>query len=539
MRLLILFIVLFSIVGQAAATDYYVSTTGSNTNGGTSPANAWLHPALAVNNATAGDTIYLIDGTWEGEHIDFDGKQGNVTHPITLTKYNGTVILNNSYIEASGTTPLDSYITISDITVCNYYGGDGIAFRYSDNIIISNIEVYNVSGEAINLYECTNSIIRDSLVYNTGWNSIGISSQVHDVHDILIENNTIHDSSFNGTNHNTLDFFNYLSDASMHDVTVMNNVIYNATQALLYFHTGSTGTNFSNFNISNNVFHDSGSGGYVFTNFLVDSIFINNTIYNSGIKTDLGVFDNVTYRNNTIYSPNSGDQQFTLIMSDLANVTHTSINDNCSTFRAMNGVFVVQDAYLNTYSVRGSGLGLEVKYSEGNIFTETGSDSPIYYPKHSNWTTTDDNIRTIIKYNTTLKPITGYLTAIVNTYADDVYNFTIDSSVAANPTWINITTANASTNYSLYRDGSFFDVAESGIDSIVSFYYDVVGGDEWSSHDFQIEYNSTGTSTFVPDTSKNYFGTPRTTYQNGTSAFLGTQPTPSHIICNISVRGYT
>ena len=79
-------------VGLTSAADYYVSTTGDNANDGLSIENAWATPSFAINNLTAGDTLYLINGTWYNETCTFQAS-GNATHPITVTAYNGTPTL--------------------------------------------------------------------------------------------------------------------------------------------------------------------------------------------------------------------------------------------------------------------------------------------------------------------------------------------------------------------------------------------------------------------------------------------------------------
>ncbi|NQE44619.1 hypothetical protein C5S31_01180, partial [ANME-1 cluster archaeon GoMg2] len=65
-------VLLFAGIGIVGATaDYYVATWGCDDNKGTSVDEPWQHPSYAAQQAQAGDTIYLIDGTWYDEHIVF------------------------------------------------------------------------------------------------------------------------------------------------------------------------------------------------------------------------------------------------------------------------------------------------------------------------------------------------------------------------------------------------------------------------------------------------------------------------------------
>src|SRR5687768_18517328 len=59
----ILFIQLITFAADAAGATYYLSTTGSNSNSGTSSA-PWKTFSFAVAQLQAGDTLLLKDGTY-------------------------------------------------------------------------------------------------------------------------------------------------------------------------------------------------------------------------------------------------------------------------------------------------------------------------------------------------------------------------------------------------------------------------------------------------------------------------------------------
>jgi hypothetical protein len=66
---------------------YYVSTTGSNSNNGITPATAWKTITYAASMATTpGDTVYIKNGVYHDEEIRIFGS-GNSTHPISFIGY--------------------------------------------------------------------------------------------------------------------------------------------------------------------------------------------------------------------------------------------------------------------------------------------------------------------------------------------------------------------------------------------------------------------------------------------------------------------
>ena len=83
-RFAVIVFMLLAATGVASATDYYVATGGNNSLDGQSIANAWQHPSYAAQQVQAGDTIFLLDGTWYDEEIIF-ANSGNETNRITLT----------------------------------------------------------------------------------------------------------------------------------------------------------------------------------------------------------------------------------------------------------------------------------------------------------------------------------------------------------------------------------------------------------------------------------------------------------------------
>ena len=62
---------------------YYVKTDGNDAGNGLTMETAWQRPSFAAAKADVGDTIFLLDGTWNDEHVVFK-RSGIDVAPITL-----------------------------------------------------------------------------------------------------------------------------------------------------------------------------------------------------------------------------------------------------------------------------------------------------------------------------------------------------------------------------------------------------------------------------------------------------------------------
>ena len=95
------------LAGSASGMDYYVSTTGSDTNPG-SLAEPFATIQHAVSVMIPGDTCYIRGGTYR-EAVNLSGVAGMSDAPITLTRYqdeevilSGTVEINSNWTQHSG-----------------------------------------------------------------------------------------------------------------------------------------------------------------------------------------------------------------------------------------------------------------------------------------------------------------------------------------------------------------------------------------------------------------------------------------------------
>ena len=240
-----LFFWLFAGTGVASATDYYVATWGSDSGSGTIE-EPWQHPSYAAQQAEAGDTIYLVDGTWYDEYIVFanSGTEGN---PIIMTAHNGTPTLNGvdesgiaitinkehihitnlkieKYLVGIYPTSAANHICISDNTIdtkhdCIEIHGDNIKVH---NNILQAQEVTAV-GQSTQPYK-DGLIYSDNTVLGSGWNGLTFTAS---------RNSIAFGNSVTGTHHNGMQI-GYGTGAGAFDNTFKNNTVYNVSDNCYY-----------------------------------------------------------------------------------------------------------------------------------------------------------------------------------------------------------------------------------------------------------------------------------------------------------------
>lgn len=134
MRGLVLALIM-SLSGPCYATDYWVSTTGSDAANGLTTGTAWLTWSKAVSTAVAGDTVTFRNGTWTVGQITFNNA-GTVNSRVTFraeNKYqaiiastsscNPSLNFNKSYITLDGfrLTVAASDVQCTSGTTANYH----------------------------------------------------------------------------------------------------------------------------------------------------------------------------------------------------------------------------------------------------------------------------------------------------------------------------------------------------------------------------------------------------------------------------------
>ncbi len=220
--------------GQTQGTTYYISTTGSDSNSGTSPTSSWR--SLSPVNAkvfTAGDSILFEGGKTFSGSLFFD-ECGQSNQRITISSYGS----GRATIQA----PLDS----SGIKVYNC-GGYTIS-----NLILSGDSASTNLGTGLEFVTDTTSptVYRGVSITGTdiyGFSGHGIAftsfsgAQTTGYADVTISNNTVHDNRWDGIVTWGTQRTSAAQDLKFSNFMVSDNKTYNnpGSSAITWIHSGS------------------------------------------------------------------------------------------------------------------------------------------------------------------------------------------------------------------------------------------------------------------------------------------------------------
>ncbi|WP_336077624.1 right-handed parallel beta-helix repeat-containing protein [Paenibacillus sp. 203] len=214
---------------SAAGTEYYVATSGSDSNAGTNDA-PWKTLQHAADVAPAGSTVYVRGGVYN-QKLKITRSGSASQGPIVFTNY-GTesAIIDGSGLPVSGNEGL---IELADV---NYVTVQGFEIRNfttaSKNVVPVGIYVHG-SGGFINL---SNNKIHDikNTVTPTGKDRLG-----RDAHGIAV--------------------YGTKAPASIHDLTISGNELYNlvlgSSESLVL------NGNVDGFAVTDNLIHDNDNIG--------------------------------------------------------------------------------------------------------------------------------------------------------------------------------------------------------------------------------------------------------------------------------------
>jgi len=134
-KFLLTYILIFSFIQLFSQTTYYVAPSasgGSNSNAGTSLAAPFETLAHAIDQLTAGDILYIREGTYrETITIDEDGSSGNL---ITIQNYNNEVVTIDGTVDVTGT-----WSTYNDVSGAHQlsYTGDITQLFVDDQLMVN------------------------------------------------------------------------------------------------------------------------------------------------------------------------------------------------------------------------------------------------------------------------------------------------------------------------------------------------------------------------------------------------------------------
>jgi hypothetical protein len=306
LQLSIIFLLLF-VKAVHPQKIYFVMQKGNDNADGLSINNAFATLQHAANIVSAGDSVYVASGNYQG----FDLRTGGTKNlPITFKAMDTNVVINEP----------------------NSVTSDGINIEGADWIIIDGFKVMDQPRAGIRIAVSDNVIIRNNVcIQNYRW---GIFTGF--TNDILIENNIC---CYSSQEHGI-----YVSNSGDRP-TVKHNISYGNNGCGIQLNAdesqGGDGI-ITNAVIEGNIIYDNGKGGGAAINLdgVQDSYILNNLLYNNH-STGIALFkidgadgskNNCIY-NNTIDNPS--DARWAVLIADnsTGNKLYNNILINHHSFR--------------------------------------------------------------------------------------------------------------------------------------------------------------------------------------------------------------
>ena len=343
----IIFTILIAFVfsSKIQAKEYYVnSLTGNDTNIGdkNSP---WKTIQKASNTLIAGDTVFIMAGTYTPtqkiEPIN-SGTNSNYINYLTYPGDEQLVIIDGVNIPLPNwfgvfTISSKNYIKVSGIKVINSSYA-GIFIEKSSNIILENNHIDKTHSSGISVWDCNNITIDRNEVRHACWPTGGLQEciTISNTNLILVKNNLVYDGGsigFGGggegidlkdgcTNgivsnnmvHNVASVGIYIDayKRNQSNIHVLKNTVYNVFGVGIAT-VSEEGGSLENVIISKNIVSNCDERAMVIhwtnkPNYIIKNIYVqHNTFYNNGEGLDIGVHslgENINIINN-IFSKNS------------------------------------------------------------------------------------------------------------------------------------------------------------------------------------------------------------------------------------------
>jgi hypothetical protein len=230
----------------ARGADLWVKNGGSDGADGLSPATAWATLGHAAGVVNPGDTVHVLDGSYQGFYLS---RSGTAASPITfvaegtnaqITADNGTTP-DGINVEGAAHVVIDGFlvndrtragirVAVSQfVTVRNCHTGNnghwGIFSGFADDFTIEHNEAHHSQIEH-GIYvsnTCTRPIVRDNSVHDNHANGIHMNGDVSQggvgvITDALVERNVIFGNGAGGGSGINMD--------GVQNSVVQNNLLY-------------------------------------------------------------------------------------------------------------------------------------------------------------------------------------------------------------------------------------------------------------------------------------------------------------------------
>jgi hypothetical protein len=277
---------------RALATDYWVKNGGDDGAGGTSVAAAWATLPHAAAVVAPGDTVHVLDGSYQGFYLTTSGTSAapiifkaegaavritadNPTTPDGINLEGASHVVIDGFVVDGRTRAGVRAVTASFVTVRNcklgFNGRWGILTGFVDDFLAEGNEAHDSQAEH-GIYvsnSCARPVVRGNLVHDNHANGLHFNGDLSQggngrIDDALVEGNVIYgngagggsginmDGSVGGVLRNNLLYDNHASGVSLYRIDastgstgnlVVNNTIVNAADGrwCVNINTGSTG----------------------------------------------------------------------------------------------------------------------------------------------------------------------------------------------------------------------------------------------------------------------------------------------------------
>ncbi len=508
--------ILLALSGTASATDYYVATWGDDAHTGLTHEQSVRSLDHALSLMGAGDTLYMSDGTWSGEILDFwaHGLQGTPGNPVTVKAYDGNPTMSNG---PSGVamikTSYQDWITIDGITVTNGY--TGYLAEHNSHLVIRNSKFSNMDLEGIDFRTHTSdTLVENNVITNCVEHGIHYFNQMGTE---IMYNHVIRNNDISNSGHNLLDIHTRINDVIVEDNELYFTSDYSGLKQVgLYLHNGDT----DNIIIRNNYFHDQPRPLEIFNS--EDVVIEYNRFEDiNGRALMLSSFNdanydknarvyNIYFRNNVIENVDYGVlfwgeesiyQNIYITNNTLSNVRNYDFWIYSGTFknpiiigdnlpREQSKTFLFRVYPIGAISVVDSSNAIMV--SDDESITVSNVDASSIKVESS------DRYLTVNTYPMYAHPTTGPVNVEVNKYdtslpqGETLVDFTAESTDGEN---VVFTVGDLQPNryYNIKMDGVDFTSKQADSSGQIKF-----TSSEWSVHSFSVEEASSAPSNLSP-----------------------------------------
>lgn len=281
-----------TLASSASGAGYWVKNGGDDGADGLSTATAWATLVHAADQVAPGDTVHVLDGSYQGFYLTTSGTAGspitfraegagaqitadNPTTPDGINLEGASWVVIDGFVVNGRTRTGVRTVTASHVTIRNcklgYNGHWGILTGFVDDFLAENNEAHHSQVEH-GIYvsnSCVRPIVRGNVVHDNHANGLhfnGDASLGGDglVQNALVEDNVIFgngagggsginmDGGVNGVIRNNLLYDNHASGISLYQIDagapatgnlVVNNTIVNAADGrwAVNIQDGSTG----------------------------------------------------------------------------------------------------------------------------------------------------------------------------------------------------------------------------------------------------------------------------------------------------------